>query len=437
MSDLELFKRFEKRLEKRESQICAVAPLGLFCFSITTLLLSLKNAEIIESGSMPLIISVAFFYGGLCQVLVGYWEYKKNAAFGMIAFTAYGCFWMSLAMMDWILIYLPQDPVQLFPDGKAVWLSMWGIFTAGMFVFTFEKKMRHNQALQFTFGTLVIAFFLLALGANDHDWHKAGGYGGILCGCIAFYTASAELLNIHYGKTLLPLGWVKKFEAPAEEKDEAIEFPYVSNTANPGPLGLCAFALTTCVLNFKNGEIVESDTVAVIITLGLFFGGMAQILVGMYEARRNNTFGFVCFTTYGAFWMGLGLMDFLLVYYPIADQKFPDGKCAWLILFGLFSLVAFVGTLKAGTKNIALQVTFGTLVLLFALLAAGVYDADIEIIAGYEGILCGLCAMYTGFAEFSHAHFGFNLIPTGFECNCEKKKEELQTPPVTEAEDQV
>jgi len=180
------------------------APLGLMGFGMTTVLLNLHNAGFFDVGAM--IIAMGFFYGGMAQVIAGISEFRKNNTFGMTAFTSYGLFWLSFAL---IKLLGGAD------FGFLGWyLFMWGLFTAYMFIGTLKL----NRALQVVFGTLTILFWILAIGhwvgTPDGDTIiKIAGWEGIVCGFSAIYAAAAQVLNEVYGRQVLPLGVVKPAEA--------------------------------------------------------------------------------------------------------------------------------------------------------------------------------------------------------------------------------
>lgn len=176
------------------------APLGLLAFGMTTVLLNLHNAGLFPLGTM--ILAMGIFYGGIAQVIAGIMEWVKGNTFGTVAFTSYGCFWLTLVG----LIALPQLGIGVEPTEGAMvaYLIMWGIFTTGMYFGTRNG----NKALQVVFGSLAILFFLLALGdATGNQVIKTiTGIEGIFCGASAIYTRFAEILNEKYNKTILPLG---------------------------------------------------------------------------------------------------------------------------------------------------------------------------------------------------------------------------------------
>src|SRR6266513_5962235 len=181
------------------------APLGLLAFGMTTVLLNLHNAGFFELNSM--ILAMGSCYGGLAQVIAGIMEWKQGNTFATTAFTSYGLFWLSLV----VLLVLPKTGWGTASNdvAMAAYLAMWGLFTGVMFLGT----LRLNRALQVVFGTLTILFFMLAIGdftAASAGFKHTTGYEGIVCGFSAFYAGLAQVLNEVFGKTMLPLGPVKK-----------------------------------------------------------------------------------------------------------------------------------------------------------------------------------------------------------------------------------
>ena len=180
-------------------------------------------------------------------------------------------------------------------------------------------------------------------------------------------------------------------------------------TANPAPLGLMAFGMTTVLLNLHNVGIFPLGTM--ILAMGIFYGGIAQIIAGVMEWKKNNTFGTVAFISYGLFWLTLVA---LLVMPKMGWGTAPGNSVmvAYFFIWGLFTAIMFVGTLRL---NRALQVIFGTLVLLFVLLAIRdiTGNAVIATITGYEGIICGLSAIYASLAQIWNSAFGRTVAPLG------------------------
>ncbi|WP_442587555.1 acetate uptake transporter [Pedobacter sp. AW31-3R] len=180
-------------------------------------------------------------------------------------------------------------------------------------------------------------------------------------------------------------------------------------TANPGPLGLCAFGMTTVLLNIHNAGFFEMN--AMILAMGIFYGGLAQVIAGIIEAKKNNTFGLTAFTSYGFFWLSLvGLIVMpKLGWIPAAPE---EAMACYLSMWGIFTLLLFFGTLKL---NRGLQVIFGSLTILFFLLAAGDFTGNpvFTHIAGYEGIFCGASAIYTGTGEVLNEIYNREIFPIG------------------------
>jgi succinate-acetate transporter protein len=180
-------------------------------------------------------------------------------------------------------------------------------------------------------------------------------------------------------------------------------------SANPAPLGLTGFGLTTILLNIHNAGFYPNS--AMILGMGIFVGGIAQIIAGILESKKNNTFGTTAFVAYGSFWLSL-VAIWVLPRLGIADKADENAMGFYLIIWGLFTFGMFIGTFRL---NRALQVVFGTLVILFGLLAIGDFSHDpaIKVIAGYEGIFCGLAALYTAIAQVLNEVYGRVVLPLG------------------------
>lgn len=181
--------------------------------------------------------------------------------------------------------------------------------------------------------------------------------------------------------------------------------------ANPAPLGLMGFGMTTVLLNIHNAGFFP-EIGAMVMAMGLCYGGMAQVIAGILEFKKGNTFGLTAFTSYGFFWISLVV---LLLLPKMGLEIAPTPKefmGCYLGMWGLFTLFMFFGTLKA---NRALQVVFGSLVILFALLTIKDFTGSekIGIIAGFEGIFCGLSAIYLAMAEVLNEKFARTVLPIG------------------------
>lgn len=179
--------------------------------------------------------------------------------------------------------------------------------------------------------------------------------------------------------------------------------------ANPAPLGLAGFGLTTLILNIVNADLIAKESIGMVLPVGLLYGGLAQFLAGMWEMKKNNTFGFTAFSSFGAFWMALGIM-IILENTEVVEPVPKNGLSVFLGAWGLFTAYMFIGTLKISR---ALQVVFGTLTILFFLLAWGEHNETVMKIAGWEGILCAASALYASAALVINESWGRYVAPLG------------------------
>ena len=176
---------------------------------------------------------------------------------------------------------------------------------------------------------------------------------------------------------------------------------------NPAPLGLMGFGMTTILLNIHNAGFYPVSSV--ILAMGLFYGGIAQIIAGILEFRKGNTFGLTAFTSYGFFWIALVFIWVL----PVLGwtQETPETYMGWfLALWGVFTFFMFLGTLQGGK---GLQFVFASLTLLFALLAIRDFSGNhaIGTLAGWVGIVCGASAIYVAMAEVLAEQYGRKVLP--------------------------
>lgn len=181
------------------------------------------------------------------------------------------------------------------------------------------------------------------------------------------------------------------------------------STANPAPLGLMGFGMTTVLLNMHNAGWFGLGSM--ILAMGIFYGGIAQIIAGVMESKKGNTFGTTAFTSYGLFWLSLVFL-LLMPAYGWWDGPTNSALIAYFFMWGLFTFLLFIGTLKL---NRVLQLVFLTLAILFWLLALRDYtgSATIATITGYEGILCGLLAIYGAIAQVLNEIYGRVVWPLG------------------------
>jgi len=181
--------------------------------------------------------------------------------------------------------------------------------------------------------------------------------------------------------------------------------------ANPAPLGLLGFGMTTVLLNLHNAGFYPLGSM--ILAMGLVYGGLAQVIAGVMEYKKGNTFGTLAFSSYGLFWWSLVILlllpNFTLLS-PAVTVAGDTAMAAYFFMWGMFTLLMFFGTLKS---NRALQFVFSSLTVLFFLLTLVrlTGNADIAMIAGYEGIICGASAIYAGLAEVLNEVYGRIVLP--------------------------
>jgi succinate-acetate transporter protein len=177
--------------------------------------------------------------------------------------------------------------------------------------------------------------------------------------------------------------------------------------ANPTPLGLLGFGMTTILLNLHNADIIALSVV--IVAMGFALGGLAQIIAGIFEFKNGNTFGGTAFTAFGLFWWSL----IIIWCFPAVGAVGTASGAAmgyYLLLWGIFTTFMFIGTLK---HNVATRVVFFTLAVLFFLLAIGNFSGNhiVHLTAGYWGIFCGASAIYSSVGNIVNNEFGKKVFP--------------------------
>jgi succinate-acetate transporter protein len=181
--------------------------------------------------------------------------------------------------------------------------------------------------------------------------------------------------------------------------------------ANPAPLGLLGFGMTTVLLNIHNAGFYPLG--AMILAMGLVYGGLAQVIAGVMEFKKGNTFGTLAFSSYGLFWWSLVIIfllpNFTLIN-PLVAAPNDAAMAAYFFIWGTFTLLMFFGTIN---KNRAIQFVFGSLVILFFLLTAVriTGNSELLLITGIEGIICGASAIYTGIAEVLNETYDRTVLP--------------------------
>jgi uncharacterized protein len=182
-------------------------------------------------------------------------------------------------------------------------------------------------------------------------------------------------------------------------------------SANPAPLGLLGFGMTTMLLNFHNAGFYELNSM--IFAMGICYGGTAQIIAGIMEWKKGNTFATTAFISYGFFWLSLVVLVLLPKIIPAVAATNETALAIYLSIWGLFTAVMFIGTFRL---SCALKFVFGSLTILFALLAYGDFtDAGpvFKHFTGYEGLVCGFSAIYTGLAQVLNELYGKTILPLG------------------------
>ncbi len=173
-------------------------------FGITTLTLSFINANIVGGGpaSFPGVLGLALVFGGIAQLLAGMWEFRAGNTFGAVAFSGYGAFWISFfVLVSFNVAQMPKTEIDAL---LGLYLWMWGLFTAIMFLCTFASP----RALSLLFLLLTITYVLLGIGNSgaDSGMIHAGGYVGIATGAVALYIACADIMQAVYKRSVLPVG---------------------------------------------------------------------------------------------------------------------------------------------------------------------------------------------------------------------------------------
>ena len=186
----------------------------------------------------------------------------------------------------------------------------------------------------------------------------------------------------------------------------------MADTANPAPLGLMGFGLTTVLLSSINAGLLPAGGEPVVIPLAMAFGGTAQLIAGIMEFKTGNVFGATAFTSYGAFWWWFALLILLGSNHvlDISGAGSTIGVC--LILWGVFTFGLWISTFRLSRLLFAI---FLTLWLAFFLLGAGAVlpNSTLHMLGGWVGLVCGGLAMYGSFALVANATYGKEVVPVG------------------------
>ena len=202
---------------------------------------------------------------------------------------------------------------------------------------------------------------------------------------------------------------VPEAKSPIAASEPAQVGPPAPQIADPAPLGLAGFAMTTFVLSVFNTGMINASVSAVVLPLALFYGGTAQLLAGMWEFRRGNTFGAVAFSSYGAFW--LSFAAYVKFVAPGLGSDAGDATGLFLLAWGFFTLYMTFAALRTSGAIVAV---FATLTGTYVLLTIGAFanSTNTNHAGGGLGILCAVCAWYAAFAGVTNGTWGRTVIPT-------------------------
>jgi uncharacterized protein len=181
-------------------------------------------------------------------------------------------------------------------------------------------------------------------------------------------------------------------------------------TAGAGALGLLGYGMPGVLVGLANAGIIQAGSV--ILGMAIFMGGFAMFTAGLMEWKKGNTYGMAAYGSYGLFWFSFAAILLLPMLGLAKDTGGAGAMAAYLALWGLFTLILFIGSLKMSR---ALQFVLGTLTLVFFLEAAGAGtgNAMFTILAGYIGIISGLAAIYTALAPVLNDIYGKTVAPLG------------------------
>ncbi len=185
--------------------------------------------------------------------------------------------------------------------------------------------------------------------------------------------------------------------------------PVLTKSANPGPLGLAGFGLTTVVLSAINAGLLPHEAVAVVVPLAFAYGGVAQIIAGILEFSTGNTFGMVAFTSYGLFWWWFALLQWSVGAGWLKAPPLVAGGTV-LLMWGVFTFFLWIVTFRLSRAVFSI---FLLLWITFFLLAAGDFGYPTTKLGGYLGLVTGLDALFVAFIEVLNATAGRVVIPLG------------------------
>ena len=185
-----------------------------------------------------------------------------------------------------------------------------------------------------------------------------------------------------------------------------------SGVADPAPLGLSAFAVTTFAFSVSLAGLVGDEVVNLFIPLALIYGGFAQLLAGMWEFKNQNTFGATAFSSYGAFWISFGILELFARQLGIAEEQVPVALAWFFLAWTIFTVYMCIGSWGI---NAALGITFTVLLAVFILLSISefAHSEGLRNMAGYLGIVGAIGAWYIAAADVINDTYGRTILPVG------------------------
>jgi uncharacterized protein len=191
----------EERLARTRPVTADPAPLGLAAFALTTFMLSLFNAGLLDEAGEPVVFGLALAYGGIAQLLAGMWEFRTGNTFGATAFTSYGAFWLSFFVLE--VFFADEIPAAEMPIYLGWFLVAWGVFTTYMYIASFKV----TGAVNVVFLLLAATFYLLGLGdlTGAEIITRIGGFVGLVTAVAAWYASFAVVTNETFRQKVLPV----------------------------------------------------------------------------------------------------------------------------------------------------------------------------------------------------------------------------------------
>ena len=199
---------------------------------------------------------------------------------------------------------------------------------------------------------------------------------------------------------------------PALDPTSGITSVVVSRLPDPAPLGLPAFALTAFAFSVVIAGLLGDPAIHHFVPLALIYGGLVQLIAGLWEFRNENTFASTGFCSYGAFWIALGILEIFARQLGIAEEQVPIALAWTFTAWAIFTLYMW---LASWGINVALGIVFTLLLATFILLAATEFTGSMAIrqTAGWVGIVTAIAAWYVSAADVLNDTYGRTILPVG------------------------